>query len=257
MSKRYYWIKLKQDFYQSNDAIDLLMTQGDGHGAEYVVLYQMLCLKAINNSGGLYSQIGEMIVPYDVEKITRDCKYFERYIVTQALQLYKTLGLVYEQKDSGYLVISDFESLIGGECDSAKRVRKHRAKEKVLHCNDMVTQNVTTDIEKDIEADIEKEKDIEPPNGGNTYEQESFCKTYKIIADAVPPPEIDFSKISIAYSQSSLLRDENKPHFRKMSWIIKNYAKITDGTTFIDRAKGGKLIKPPPEYIFDYKVGDD
>ena len=69
--KRYYWIKLK-DSFMSSDAIDYLMSQPDG--ANYVVLYQMLCLKTINTGGCLVSKIGEMLIPYDVEKIQRESK---------------------------------------------------------------------------------------------------------------------------------------------------------------------------------------
>ena len=52
--KRYYWIKLK-DSFMSSDEIDYLMSQPDG--ANYVVLYQMLCLKTINTHGCLVSKI--------------------------------------------------------------------------------------------------------------------------------------------------------------------------------------------------------
>ena len=58
--KRYYWIKLK-DSFMSSDEIDYLMSQPDG--ANYVVLYQMLCLKTINTNGCLVSKIGEMLIP--------------------------------------------------------------------------------------------------------------------------------------------------------------------------------------------------
>ena len=51
--KRFYWIKLK-DSFMSSDEIDYLMSQPDG--ANYVVLYQMLCLKTINTGGCLVSQ---------------------------------------------------------------------------------------------------------------------------------------------------------------------------------------------------------
>ena len=71
--KRYYWIKLKESF-MSSDTIDYFMSQPGG--ANYVVLYQMLCLKTINTGGCLVSKIGEMLIPYDVEKIQRECKWF-------------------------------------------------------------------------------------------------------------------------------------------------------------------------------------
>ena len=81
--KRYYWIKLK-DSFMSSDAIDYLMSQPDG--ANYVVLYQMLCLKTINTGGCLVSKIGEMLIPYDVEKIQRECKWFSLATVRVALE---------------------------------------------------------------------------------------------------------------------------------------------------------------------------
>lgn len=72
--KRYYWIKLKTDFF-SLDEIDFLLSQKNG--CEYVVLYQMLCLNTANNRGKLMTMVGEMIVPFNIEKIVRDTKYFD------------------------------------------------------------------------------------------------------------------------------------------------------------------------------------
>ena len=71
--KRYYWMKLKESFMTS-DTIDYFMSQPSG--ANYVVLYQMLCLKTINTDGRLSRQIGEVIIPYDISKIQRDLKWF-------------------------------------------------------------------------------------------------------------------------------------------------------------------------------------
>ena len=71
--KRYYWIKLK-DSFMSSDAIDYLMSQPDG--ANYVVLYQMLCLKTINTGGCLVSKIGEMLIPYDVKRFRENANGF-------------------------------------------------------------------------------------------------------------------------------------------------------------------------------------
>ncbi len=42
----------------SSEMVDFLMSQPDG--ANYVVLYQMLCLKTINTGGRLTFQIGDM-----------------------------------------------------------------------------------------------------------------------------------------------------------------------------------------------------
>lgn len=146
-TKRFYWIRLK-DKFMTSDTVDFLMSQKNG--ANYVVLYQMLCLKCINTNGELKRQIGEIIIPYDVHKIQRDCKYFDLDTVIVALGLYKQLGLIYEQAN-GFLKIADFENLIGSESESAERVRRFRDKKDTeylpLHCNANCNENVT--IEKE------------------------------------------------------------------------------------------------------------
>ncbi len=120
--KKFYWIKLKKDF-MSGDIVDFLM--GQRNGAQYVVLYQMLCMMCINTDGALSRQIGELIVPFDIDKIQRDCKYFSRDTISIALGLFKKLGLIYEQ-EAGVLVITGFKSLVGYETDYAIQKRNQR-----------------------------------------------------------------------------------------------------------------------------------
>ena len=163
--KRYYWIKLK-DSFMSSDEIDYLMSQPDG--ANYVVLYQMLCLNTINTNGCLVSKIGEMLIPYDAEKIQRECKWFPLSTVRLALTVYKQIGLIFENPD-GTLSISDYQNMIGSETDWAAKNRKIRsnAANKELqagHDTGHTTgHNVSTDGGENVptEKEIEKDKDIE------------------------------------------------------------------------------------------------
>lgn len=127
-NKRYYWIKLKDTFFTS-DTVDFLMSQKDG--ANYVVIYQMLCLKTANTNGELSRQLGEIIVPFDIDKIHRDCKYFSIDTIRVALELYKKLGLIYEQ-ENGILQITNFANLIGSESQSAIYKRQQREEGKRL-----------------------------------------------------------------------------------------------------------------------------
>lgn len=120
--KKFYWIKLRKDF-MSGDIVDFLMSQRNG--AQYVVLYQMLCMMCINTQGALSRQIGELIVPFDTDKIQRDCKYFSRDTITIALELFKKVGLIYEQ-NAGWLVITGFSDLVGFETDYAIQKRQQR-----------------------------------------------------------------------------------------------------------------------------------
>lgn len=139
-SKRFYWIKLKTDFFNRED-IDFLLSQKNG--CEYVVLYQMLCLSVANTNGRLEKQIGEILVPYNVEKITRDCKYFDIDTVRVALELFKQLGLVYEETNQ-IISISNYDEMIGSETSAAIRKREYREKQKkiLLEQVDNVGDNV-------------------------------------------------------------------------------------------------------------------
>lgn len=128
MEKKYYWIKLKRDFFDQA-AIDFLMAQQNG--CEYVVLYQMLCLKTANNGGEFVTSIGEVLVPYDVPKIVRDTKYFDFDTVTIALELYKKLGLVYEE-DNKVLRIANMAAMVGSESAGKEAIRKREYRERLL-----------------------------------------------------------------------------------------------------------------------------
>lgn len=156
--KRYYWIKLK-DSFMSSDEIDYLMSQPDG--ANYVVLYQMLCLKTINTGGCLVSQIGEMLVPYDAEKIQRECKWFSLATVRVALSVYKQIGLIFESPD-GILAISNYSDIVGSETDysAQKRLQRENRRRQIPakgadNNEDNNVDNVHT------EKEIEKDKEIE------------------------------------------------------------------------------------------------
>lgn len=150
--KRYYWIKLRESF-MTGDIVDFLMSQKDG--ANYVVLYQMLCLKTINTGGRMATQIGEVLVRYDIEKIQRDCKWFSADTIRIALNLYKGFGLIYEDLD-GTLVLTDHKNLVGSETDAAARMRNYRAA-----CNALPSSNATEGEQRanNVTPDI-RDKDI-------------------------------------------------------------------------------------------------
>ena len=161
--KRYYWIRLKTDFF-NQEAIDLLLSQPNG--CQYVVLYQMLCLNTANNNGEMTTRVGEMIVPYNIDKIVRDTKYFDHDTVTVALGLFQKLGLIY-QEENGVLKITDCAKMVGHESASREAIKKrdYRLRKKLEEDTsvDKKGTNCPTEIEirdKRLEyRDIDKEKE--------------------------------------------------------------------------------------------------
>lgn len=152
--KRFYWMKLKESFMTS-DTIDYFMSQPDG--ANYVVLYQMLCLKTINTDGRLSRQIGEVVIKYDIPKIQRDLKWFSADTIRVALNLYKSFGLVYEDID-GVLVLADHNNLVGCETDWGEKKRRQR-NSPALQSGDNVPTDVPTTVPTEIE-NRDRDKDI-------------------------------------------------------------------------------------------------
>ena len=157
---RYYWIKLT-DRFMTSDTVDFLMSQKEG--ANYIVLYQMLCLKTVNNGGVLARELGEFLVPYDIEKIQRDCKWFSVDTVRIALELFKKLGLIYENND-GILAITEFDRLIGSQSYGAekKELQKQRREDNLLQGGNLGGTKVENfPPDKDIDSKSkEKYKDI-------------------------------------------------------------------------------------------------
>ena len=213
--KKYYWIKLRTDFF-NQDTIDFLMSQKNG--AEYIVLYQMLCVNSANNNGNLYTKLGDMLIPYTVEKIVRDTRYFDFDTVTVALQLFKQLGLIYE-KENNCFAISNFENWIGKEPDrtNAERQRRYRERQKQKrlemqtenkenNANRNVTHNVTnvtkSNVEKEIDIEIEKEIEIDREEDIKTAEK-SACPSPSDIINL-------FNDICKSYPKVRSLSEERK-----------------------------------------------
>lgn len=197
--KRYYWMKLK-DSFMTSDVIDYFMSQPDG--ANYVVLYQMLCLKTINTGGRLSRQIGELIIPYDAEKIQRDCKWFSIDTVRVALKLYQAVGLIYEEMD-GTLVLTDHKNLVGSETDAAARMRISRENKAALPprsvTNGEQSANIVTpeidirDRDKRLEKDIREE---EEKKGKKAPADEPPSPTPAPAEKTKPVKAIDFGSLS-------------------------------------------------------------
>ena len=159
--KKFFWLKLRLDF-MFGDIIDFLMSQKDG--ANYVVLYQLLCLSVINSNGIMAFSVNEMIIPFDVDKIQRETKYFTKDTIIVALELFKKLGLVMTD-NNGISRINNFENFVGGETRTAQIMRDKRKKENII-CNNVTAllpasyPKVTQSKSKSKSKEINKDKEL-------------------------------------------------------------------------------------------------
>ena len=151
--KRYYWLKLKEDFFTSKRIKKLRKMAG---GDTYTIIYLKMQLKSLRNGGkleytGLEDNFAEELA-LDIDEKPDDVKMTLAYLLN--------CGLVETSDEVEYFMPFVNES-VGSENASAARVRKYRAKQLLLQSNDEVTnmkQIGNGDIEKEI--DIEKDIDI-------------------------------------------------------------------------------------------------
>lgn len=147
--RRYYWLKLQDDFFKSKRIKKLRRIAG---GDTYTIIYLKMQLLAMKNGGVLeytgleQSFADELALDLDEEA--------ENVSVTVSFLL--SCGLL-ETSDNKEFFVPYAVLNTGSEGASAKRVRDHRER-KALQCNTDVTpmkQNGNGEIEKE----IEKEKD--------------------------------------------------------------------------------------------------
>jgi hypothetical protein len=171
----------------------------------------MLCLRTINTGGALGRQIGEVFVAWDVNKIVRDTKYFSFDTVAVAMELYKQLGLIYEQSD-GVLKIAGLSEMVGAESGTPaaikQRAYRERKKAETLENkgeNATVTEGVTKRYAKcyekrylESESEIrERDKEIDNNISSQSviYDPESNTVTKTVTADAVTDRRTEIKNI--------------------------------------------------------------
>lgn len=145
--KRYYWIKLKADFFDRED-IKWVMSHKDG--TDYIIIFLALCTKAANSNGGLYTKVGKMVIPYDSDIIYRELNgRFKESTILAALMCLKQAGLIVESNSNDYMEISNYGDMVGSESSSAQRMRKLRDK-NASQCDREVTQSDVTLLENSV-----------------------------------------------------------------------------------------------------------
>lgn len=166
-NKKYYYLKIKDNFYESEELI-LLQNMQDGY--LYSDILMKLYLRSLKNNGKL---MFKDVIPYTPEALAQVVRHSVG-TVKQALEVFKALGLI-EVLDNGAIYMTDIQNLIGSSSSEADRKRKYRAKianEKDLQlslkndmghlstkCPDKSTPEIEKDIEKDIDIDLELQQD--------------------------------------------------------------------------------------------------
>lgn len=131
MEKRYYWLKLKDDFFDSIRIKKLRQLAG---GDTFTIIYLKMLLVAIKTDGilefqGVEENIAEEIALAIGENVEN---------VTVTLKFLLSCGLAEQVETDCFL--PEATLFVGSEGSSAERVRNFRERQKSLQCNTDVTQ---------------------------------------------------------------------------------------------------------------------
>lgn len=135
--KRYYWLKLYDTFFD-NKTSKFLRKLPDGD--RILLVYLKLQLKLLKNEGVfVYENLCENIADELALTLDEDINIIK--LLLSALNRTKAIEFLNENT----FMLSEMQDLIGSEGSSAERVRKHRERYKLLHCNAQVTNSNTSE----------------------------------------------------------------------------------------------------------------
>lgn len=156
-SKRFYWLKLKEDFFRQKEIKKLRRLAG---GDTFTIIYLKMLLRSLKDGGRLYYEGIEENFPAELALDIDE----EEDNVRVAVAFLLANNILTQNQPDEYELITAHE-MTDSECDSAARVRRLRERralkeqQKALPCNTDVTDgNVEIDIDKD--KDIEQERRV-------------------------------------------------------------------------------------------------
>jgi predicted phage replisome organizer len=187
-NKKYYYLKLKENFFES-DTMIILESMPDGY--LYSNILMKLYLRSLKNEGKLMFNDKIPYNPTILAQVTRHSVG----VIEKAIKIFKDLDLI-DILDNGAIYMLDIQNFIGESSTEADRKRAYRNRiesEKLLtsgqmsgQISDKSTPEIEIDIEKEIKKDIysgasPRKHTFKPPT---LEEVQAYCKERNNNVDA-------------------------------------------------------------------------
>lgn len=169
-NKKYYYMRLKENFFDSDEMI-ILENMDNGDGIIYSNILLKLYLRSLKYEGRL--MFNERI-PFNPQMLSTIVRH-PVGVVEKALKAFVDLGLV-EVMDNGAIYMLDIQNFIGKTTTEADRIKAYRSKinkEKGLVSNDtpklvQMYDKSTPELELEIERELKIEKEVEASEATST-----------------------------------------------------------------------------------------
>lgn len=207
MAKKYYWLKLKEDFFRQREIKKLRKIAG---GDTFTIIYLKMQLLSLKNEGALYY---EGLEENFYEQLSLEIDEDSDNVKITVLFLIQN-KLIEEVDEDKYLLIKAAQS-IGKESESAERVRKHRegnktkSGQKSLQSNNQVTKCNTeteteTELELETELEIQQQLDKKITKILKEFSDEEVKSIIKYCKENVVPVDVVVEKWEIVKKMKSV-----------------------------------------------------
>ena len=249
-SKKYFWLKLKRDFFKRHD---IQIIEAMPNGKDYILFYLKLLCESVDHEGRL--RFSEQI-PYN-EQMLATITNTNVDTVRMATKVFTELGMM-EMLDDGTLFMLETQKMVGSETEWAKKKREYRNKMALEDKERTKKDNVRQEIEKEIEINKEINKEIkigEEIEAVNTTVFNEKVELWNSLSTLGIAPirsitangkratflrarfkeygEDSFKEVVQAIRESSFLQGKHsgKPWQVTFDWVIlpSNYPKVLEG----------------------------
>lgn len=209
---RYYWFKLKEDFFKRHD---IKIIKSMPNGKDYVIFYLQLLCESLSHDGNLrFSDT----IPYD-EHMLAVITDTNIDIVRSAMKLFTELKMI-EILDDKTIYMKTLQNMVGNTTIGAEKKQIQLQKRAELIEGGKKVENFPPEI------DIEKEIDIE--NKDDDIKRVNIIKNLfsNVEEDERLSAEVDVSVLKTKVEDSDYLKGFD---LLKFSWLNKHYAEIVAG----------------------------
>lgn len=172
MEGRFYWLKLKRDFFKRHD---IRIIESMPNGKEYILFYLKLLCESVDHDGNL--RFSDRI-PYSDEMLATITDT-NVDVVRSAIKIFAELGMM-ELMDDGTYFMAEVNRMMGSfaDNDNANRQRAFREQKKQLslpECYDSVTKSNESKSKRESKSKSES-KNIGRFTPPTTSEVKAYCQ---------------------------------------------------------------------------------
>ena len=172
--KKYYWLKLKRDFFKRHD---IQIIEDMPNGKDYLLFYLKLLCESVDHDGNL--RFSEQI-PYN-EQMLATITRTNVDVVRSAIKIFTQLNMM-DIFDDGTLYMNEVNKMLGCETYWAERKRIQRENASVGQIPTCPSKSIDKELELDKELDI---KENNKKKSGSTFvkptveEVRQYCEERK------------------------------------------------------------------------------